>query len=77
VKEMTASVNDMLRWPIADGDRLPGPLSAISPKLAQWQHDEWGHLRPGDSVESELVRRVMAEAASQKVPTLYLYNRPE
>ena len=107
------------------------------PKLAQWQHDEWGHLRPGDSVErrlarlqtysqrggipltvvahengellgsaslvrkdmetrpeltpwlagvfvapahrrrgvgAELVRRVMVEAAAQKVPILYLYT---
>ena len=26
------------------------------PKLAQWQHDEWGHLRPGDSVERRLAR---------------------
>ena len=107
------------------------------PTLAQWQHNEWGHLRPGDSVEArsarlqsysqrdgipltvvalqngellgsaslvrndmetrpeltpwlagvlvapeyrrrgvgaELVRRVMAEAATQKIPILYLYT---
>ena len=107
------------------------------PTLAHWQHEEWGHLRPGDSVEgrlarlqsysqrhgipltvvahenrellgsaslvrndmatrpeltpwlagvfvapehrrrgvgAELVRRVIAEAAEQKVPILYLYT---
>ena len=26
------------------------------PTLAQWQHGEWGHLRPGDSVEARMAR---------------------
>lgn len=26
------------------------------PTLAQWQHGEWGHLRPGDSVEARIAR---------------------
>jgi N-acetylglutamate synthase-like GNAT family acetyltransferase len=26
------------------------------PTLAQWQHAEWGHLRPGDSVEARMAR---------------------
>lgn len=26
------------------------------PMLAQWQHGEWGHLRPGDSVEARMAR---------------------
>ena len=24
--------------------------------LAEWQHGEWGHLRPGDTVEARMVR---------------------
>ena len=107
------------------------------PILAEWQHAEWGHLRPGDTLEArtnrlrsegergripltvvahengivmgsasliphdmdarlelipwlagvfvgtdhrrkgigaQLVRRIMAEAASLKVPILYLYT---
>lgn len=26
------------------------------PTLAQWHHDEWGHLRPGDTVEKRAER---------------------
>jgi N-acetylglutamate synthase-like GNAT family acetyltransferase len=26
------------------------------PKLAQWLHDEWGHLRPGSTLEGRLAR---------------------
>jgi predicted N-acetyltransferase YhbS len=26
------------------------------PTLAQWQHREWGYLRPGDSLESRMAR---------------------
>lgn len=26
------------------------------PTLARWQHDEWGHLRPGDSVDARMAR---------------------
>jgi N-acetylglutamate synthase-like GNAT family acetyltransferase len=26
------------------------------PTLAQWQHHEWGHLRPGDSLEARMLR---------------------
>jgi N-acetylglutamate synthase-like GNAT family acetyltransferase len=26
------------------------------PTLAQWQHAEWGHLRPGDTVEARMAR---------------------
>ncbi len=26
------------------------------PRLAQWQHGEWGNLRPGDSVEARAAR---------------------
>jgi predicted N-acetyltransferase YhbS len=26
------------------------------PALAQWQHGEWGHLRPGDSLEARMTR---------------------
>jgi len=26
------------------------------PTLAQWQHAEWGHLRPGDTVEARAAR---------------------
>src|SRR3954467_6328091 len=26
------------------------------PTLAQWQHAEWGHFRPGDTLEKRMVR---------------------
>src|SRR3954469_17841546 len=26
------------------------------PKLAEWQHAEWGNLRPGDTLEKRMVR---------------------
>jgi N-acetylglutamate synthase-like GNAT family acetyltransferase len=29
---------------------------AALPTLAQWQHREWGHLRPGDTVEQRRTR---------------------
>ena len=28
----------------------------VLPTLAQWQHAEWGYLRPGDSVEARMAR---------------------
>jgi predicted N-acetyltransferase YhbS len=138
VKEMTATVNACCysRGSLMKIEYLADHPEFL-PTLAQWQHDEWGHLRPGDSAEArsarlqrhcqrdgipltvvahengelfgsasfarndmetrpeltpwlsgvfvapehrrkgvgaELVRRVMAEAAAQKVPMLYLYT---
>jgi N-acetylglutamate synthase-like GNAT family acetyltransferase len=34
---------------------LADHLDALPP-LAQWQHDEWGHLRPGDTLEKREAR---------------------
>jgi N-acetylglutamate synthase-like GNAT family acetyltransferase len=34
---------------------LADRLAAL-PTLAQWQHDEWGHLRPGDTLEKRRAR---------------------
>lgn len=138
MKETTAIVNDRcyIGGPLMKIDYLANHPQFL-PDLAQWQHDEWGHLRPGDSVErrlarlqsysqrggipltvvahengellgsaslvlndmetrpeltpwlagvfvapehrrrgvgAELVRRVMAEAAAQRLPILYLYT---
>jgi N-acetylglutamate synthase and related acetyltransferases len=28
----------------------------LLPTLAQWQHDEWGYIRPGDTVEARMTR---------------------
>ena len=139
VKEMTASVNDSCYRgePVSITIDYLADHPEFLPTLAQWQHDEWGHLRQGNSVEgrlarlksysqrsgipltvvahengellgsasllrndmetrpeltpwlagvfvapqhrrqgvgAELVRRLMAEAAAQKIPILYLYT---
>jgi N-acetylglutamate synthase-like GNAT family acetyltransferase len=28
----------------------------VLPVLARWQHDEWGHIRPGDTIEKRTAR---------------------
>ena len=35
--------------------------------LAQWQHSEWGHLRPGDSVEARMAR-LQSSVQIRRVP---------
>ena len=37
------------------------------PILAQWQHGEWGHLRPGDSLEARTTR-LRAEGERDRIP---------
>src|SRR5688572_26521373 len=54
---MTASVNDScyISAEVMKIDYL-GDHPRFLPKLAQWQHGEWGHLRPGDSLEARMTR---------------------
>jgi N-acetylglutamate synthase-like GNAT family acetyltransferase len=54
---MTASVNDRCytgREPM-NIDYLADHPEFLR-TLAEWQHGEWGHLRPGDSVEARMAR---------------------
>src|SRR5205823_15121199 len=53
VKEMSAIVNDSCY----DLDELPmitieylADYPEFLPTLVEWQHGEWGHIRPGDTV---------------------------
>lgn len=54
---MAASVNDSC-YP--GGQAMKIEYLADHPEflrtLAEWQHGEWGHLRPGDTVEARIVR---------------------
>jgi N-acetylglutamate synthase-like GNAT family acetyltransferase len=58
VKEMTAFVNHSCY--IDDESPMTIDYLADHPEflqtLAQWQHAEWGHLRPGDSLEARVAR---------------------
>ena len=40
---------------------------AAIPLLAQWQHKEWGHFRPGDSLEKRR-RRIEAWCNRDRIP---------
>jgi GNAT superfamily N-acetyltransferase len=37
------------------------------PTLAQWQHGEWGHLRPGDTLEKRQAR-LWSHASGDRIP---------
>lgn len=37
------------------------------PTLAQWQHAEWGHLRPGDSLDAR-TKRLRAQGERDRIP---------
>jgi N-acetylglutamate synthase-like GNAT family acetyltransferase len=58
VKETRAVVNKSCYTP----DELPMSIEYLAdrleflPTLAQWQHAEWGHANPGDSVEARKAR---------------------
>lgn len=56
VKETRAAVNDSCynrqRMRIEDAADHPNALAVV----AEWQHQEWGHLRADDSVEKRLTR---------------------
>lgn len=51
-------------------DYLAGHLEFL-PTLAQWHHHEWGHLRPGDSVEARTAR-TQALCGYQNIPTVFI-----
>lgn len=42
----------------------------ISP-LAQWHHEEWGYIRPGDTIEARTVR-LKAECGRGEIPTTFV-----
>jgi len=44
------------------------------PTLADWHHQEWGHLRPADSVEAR-VERLRAESGHKQIPTTVIAFR--
>src|SRR5687767_21860 len=54
---MAASVNDSC---YNGGEAMKIEYLADHPEflraLAEWQHGEWGHLRPGDTVEARMAR---------------------
>ena len=54
---MTASVNDSCYtgWEPMSIDYLADHPEFVR-TLAEWQHGEWGHLRPGESVEARMAR---------------------
>ena len=59
MKEMRATVNDSCY----DLDELGmitieylADYPEFLPTLAEWQHGEWGHIRPGDTVEARMAR---------------------
>lgn len=39
--------------------------------LARWHHDEWGYLRPGDSVEAR-AERLRAASGRREIPTVLI-----
>jgi GNAT superfamily N-acetyltransferase len=41
------------------------------PTLARWHHEEWGYLRPGDSVEAR-VERLGAACGRIEIPTVVI-----
>ena len=41
---------------------------AFIPTLAEWHHQEWGHLRPGDTVEARIAR-LSANCGQREIPT--------
>jgi GNAT superfamily N-acetyltransferase len=41
------------------------------PTVARWHHTEWGHLRPGETVEDRAVR-VERECGHREVPTTFV-----
>jgi N-acetylglutamate synthase-like GNAT family acetyltransferase len=59
VKEMRATVNDSCynldELPMITIEYLADYLEFL-PTLAEWQHGEWGHIRPGDTVEARMAR---------------------
>jgi GNAT superfamily N-acetyltransferase len=55
VKEMAANVNELLGFQAMRIEYLSDHPEAL-PKLAEWQHAEWGYLRPGDTLEKRTAR---------------------
>ena len=41
------------------------------PVLAEWQHGEWGHIRPGDTVEARMAR-LQASIGRDRIPLTVL-----
>jgi GNAT superfamily N-acetyltransferase len=41
------------------------------PTVARWHHMEWGHLRPGETVEDRAVR-VESECGHREIPTTFV-----
>jgi GNAT superfamily N-acetyltransferase len=41
------------------------------PTLAQWHHQEWGHMRPGDSAEARAAR-TQALCGHEEIPTVFI-----
>jgi GNAT superfamily N-acetyltransferase len=39
------------------------------PELARWHHQEWAHLRPGDSIEAR-ISRLRAACGRAEIPTV-------
>jgi N-acetylglutamate synthase-like GNAT family acetyltransferase len=47
------------------------------PTIAEWQHAEWGHLRPGDSMEARMAR-LQSSAHRDSIPlTVVAHNLGE
>ena len=41
------------------------------PTVARWHHTEWGHLRPGETVEDRAVR-VERDCGHREIPTTFV-----
>jgi GNAT superfamily N-acetyltransferase len=41
------------------------------PTLARWTYEEWGHLRPGDSIERR-IQRLQNDSGHSRIPTVFV-----
>jgi GNAT superfamily N-acetyltransferase len=41
------------------------------PTLAQWHHEQWGYMRPGDSAEARAAR-MKALCGHEEIPTIFI-----